>query len=118
MDHTDILSLKGKVAWVTGASYGIGFAIASAFAQAGAKIAFNDINQELVDKGLASYKKAGIAVKGYVCDVTDEGFGHQDQCTHYKRPRAVDILVNNAGIIRPYPYARNGGIRLATSDRH
>ncbi len=60
------------MAWVTGASYGIGFAIASAYAAAGARIAFNDINQELVDKGLASYKDAGIEVKGYVCDVTDE----------------------------------------------
>ena len=65
-------SLEGKVAWVTGASYGIGFAIASAFATAGAKIVFNDINQAAVDRGLASYKEAGIPVKGYVCDVTDE----------------------------------------------
>ncbi|NCC12420.1 MAG: gluconate 5-dehydrogenase, partial [Spirochaetia bacterium] len=39
----DMFSLKGKVAWVTGASYGIGFAIASAYAAAGARIAFNDI---------------------------------------------------------------------------
>ena len=46
-------SLEGKVALVTGASYGIGFAIATGFAQAGAKIVFNDIKQELVDKGLA-----------------------------------------------------------------
>ena len=42
-------SLEGKVALVTGASYGIGFAIASAYAQAGATIVFNDIKQELVD---------------------------------------------------------------------
>ena len=39
-------SLEGKVALVTGASYGIGFAIASAFAAAGATIVFNDIKQE------------------------------------------------------------------------
>ena len=65
-------SLEGKVALVTGASYGIGFAIASGFAAAGAKIVFNDIKQELVDKGLAAYAEAGIEAKGYVCDVTDE----------------------------------------------
>ncbi|MBR0367950.1 MAG: SDR family NAD(P)-dependent oxidoreductase, partial [Clostridia bacterium] len=65
-------SLEGKIAWITGASYGIGFAIATAYAHSGATIVFNDINQELVDKGLAAYKEAGIDAHGYVCDVTDE----------------------------------------------
>ena len=65
-------SLEGKVAFVTGASYGIGFAIAKAYAEAGAKIAFCDLRQESVDKGLASYAEAGIKAYGYVCDVTDE----------------------------------------------
>ena len=65
-------SLNGKVALVTGASYGIGFSIASAYAQAGAAIVFNDINQELVDKGMAAYKEIGIEAHGYVCDVTNE----------------------------------------------
>ena len=65
-------SLEGKTALVTGASYGIGFAIATAFAGAGATIVFNDIRQELVDKGLAAYREKGIQAHGYVCDVTDE----------------------------------------------
>ena len=52
--------LDGKVALVTGASYGIGFAIASGLAQAGATIVFNDINQDFVNRGLAAYKEAGI----------------------------------------------------------
>ena len=64
-------SLEGKVALVTGASYGIGFALATAFARQGAKIVFNDIKQELVDKGLAAYKAEGIEAKGYVCDVVE-----------------------------------------------
>ncbi|MBJ2355857.1 MAG: gluconate 5-dehydrogenase [Sphaerochaeta sp.] len=96
-------SLEGKVAWVTGASYGIGFAIASAYASAGAKIAFNDINQELVDKGLAAYKEAGIDAKGYVCDVTDEKAVAETTEKIIKDLGAVDILVNNAGIIRRVP---------------
>ena len=72
MDILKSFSLEGKVALITGASYGIGYGIATAFAAAGAKIVFNDINQELVDKGLASYKEDGIDAKGYVCDVTNE----------------------------------------------
>lgn len=72
MNVMDSFSLKGKVALITGASYGIGFAIACAMSEAGATIVFNDIKQELVDKGLASYAEKGIKAHGYVCDVTDE----------------------------------------------
>ena len=60
MSNFTNFSLEGKVALVTGASYGIGFAIASAYAENGATICFNDINQELVDKGLAAYAEKGI----------------------------------------------------------
>ena len=66
MDFTKKFSLEGKVALVTGASYGIGFAIATAYAEAGATIVFNDIKQELVDRGIASYKEKGIDAHGYV----------------------------------------------------
>ncbi|MFR2850049.1 MAG: SDR family NAD(P)-dependent oxidoreductase, partial [Hungatella hathewayi] len=45
MDNKTNFSLAGKVALVTGASYGIGFAIAKAMAGAGATIVFNDIKQ-------------------------------------------------------------------------
>ena len=96
-------SLEGKVAWVTGASYGIGFAIASAFATAGAKIAFNDIKQEFVDKGLAAYKEAGIEAKGYVCDVTNEEAVQATTEAIIKDFGKIDILVNNAGIIKRIP---------------
>ena len=96
-------SLEGKVALVTGASYGIGYAIASAFAKCGAKIVFNDIKQELVDKGLEAYKADGIDAKGYVCDVTNEQ-AVQDMVKDIEETVGViDILVNNAGIIKRIP---------------
>ena len=96
-------SLTGKTALVTGASYGIGFAMAAGLAKAGAKIAFNDINQELVDKGLAAYKEAGIEAKGYVCDVTNEAAVQALVAAVEKDITPIDILVNNAGIIRRTP---------------
>ncbi|MCI1981981.1 MAG: gluconate 5-dehydrogenase [Oscillospiraceae bacterium] len=103
MNILDQFSLKGKVALVTGASYGIGMAIAKAFSQAGATIVFNDIKQELVDKGLKSYDEAGIKAHGYVCDVTKE-----DQVNNFVKKLesefgGIDILVNNAGIIKRIP---------------
>lgn len=96
-------SLKGKIAWITGASYGIGFAIASAYAQSGATIVFNDINQELVDKGVKAYADAGIEAHGYVCDVTDEDAVNALVAQVEKEVGIIDILVNNAGIIRRIP---------------
>ena len=95
-----MFSLQGKVALVTGASYGIGFAIASAYAKAGATIVFNDIKQELVDKGIAAYKEIGIDAHGYVCDVTNEDMVNEMVAQIEKEVGVIDILVNNAGIIK------------------
>ncbi|MCR5332110.1 MAG: gluconate 5-dehydrogenase [Lachnospiraceae bacterium] len=103
MGIIDQFSLQGKVAWVTGASYGIGFAIACGLADAGARIVFNDINQELVDKGLASYKEAGIEANGYVCDVTDEDAVQALVKKIEAEVGRINILVNNAGIIKRIP---------------
>jgi len=96
-------SLEGKIALVTGASYGIGFAIASAYAEAGATICFNDINQELVDKGMAAYAEKGIKAHGYVCDVTNEEQVNAMVAQIAKEVGTIDILVNNAGIIKRIP---------------
>ena len=54
--------LDGKVALVTGASHGIGMAIAKALHEAGAKIVFNSNSQAEVDRGLEGYREAGIDV--------------------------------------------------------
>lgn len=95
--------LDGKVALITGASYGIGYAMASGMATAGATIVFNDINQELVNKGLEAYKNDGIAAHGYVCDVTDEKSVQAMVLKIENEVGVIDILVNNAGIIKRIP---------------
>ena len=102
-DFMKNFSLEGKVAFVTGASYGIGFAIATALSAAGAKIVFNDINQDLVNKGLAAYAEAGINAHGYVCDVTDEEAVQATVAKIREEVGIIDILVNNAGIIKRIP---------------
>lgn len=99
----DQFSLKGKIALVTGASYGIGFAIASAYAQAGATIVFNDRSQEALDMGLAAYAQAGIQARGYLCDVTDEAAVQTMVGQIESEVGVIDILVNNAGIIKRIP---------------
>lgn len=95
--------LTGKVALITGASYGIGFAIATGYAKAGATIVFNDINKDLVDKGLAAYTAHGIKAHGYVCDVTNEEQVNATVAQIEKEVGSIDILVNNAGIIKRIP---------------
>ena len=96
-------SLEGKVALVTGAAYGIGFAIAEAYAKAGAKIAFNCRSQHHLDQALADYKAKGIDAKGYICDVTKEDEVKRMVEDIEKELGVIDILVNNAGIIKRIP---------------
>lgn len=98
-----MFSLEGKVALITGGTQGIGYAIASAYAKAGAKVAFNGRTKESVEKGIAAYEAEGLQVHGYVCDVTDE-CAVQDMVKQIERELgSIDILVNNAGIIKRIP---------------
>ena len=95
--------LDGKVAWITGASYGLGLAYATALAEMGAKIVFNDINQDLVDRGFNEYKKIGLEVYGAVCDVTNEEQVNAFVKDVEEKVGTIDILINNAGIIKRIP---------------
>ena len=96
-------NLTGKVALITGGSYGIGFAIACGLAEAGATIVFNDLKQEFVDKGLAAYAAKGIKAHGYVCNVCDEEAITAMVAQIREEVGIIDILVNNAGIIKRIP---------------
>ena len=98
-----MFSLEGKVALVTGAAYGIGFAMAEALYKAGAKIAFNCRSQHHMDQALADYKAKGIVAHGYICDVTDEEQVNAMVADINKELGVIDILVNNAGIIKRIP---------------
>lgn len=103
MNIDKMYRLDGKIALVTGASYGIGYSIAKALAAAGAKIVFNDRNAEAIEKAMESYKADGIEAKGYVCDVTDEAGINEMVKQIEEEVGVIDILVNNAGIIKRIP---------------
>ncbi len=93
--------LKDKVAIITGASRGIGKAIALKFAENGASIAFTDIkrdeNMEATEKELLAF---GVKAKGYASDASSFDSSSETVSEIYKEFGKVDILVNNAGITR------------------
>jgi 3-oxoacyl-[acyl-carrier protein] reductase len=93
--------LEGKTALITGASRGIGKAIAMAYAREGANVAFSDLNRdenmELVEKELMAL---GVKGKGYASDASALEASEkliEDVLADFG---SVDILVNNAGITR------------------
>lgn len=100
-DHVmEMFSLKGKVACVSGASSGIGSAVAVAFAQAGADLAvWYNSNSELIKEAEELSKKYGVRVKAYKCSVTDE---QQVKSTieqvYQDFDKKIDIFVANAGV--------------------
>lgn len=105
MEVKNQFSLEGKVALITGAAYGIGFAIAEAYAIAGAKIAFNCRSKEHLETALQAYESKGIQANGYICDVTNEQEVLAMVQDIEKKIGVIDILVNNAGIIKRIPMA-------------
>jgi len=99
----DLFSLEGKNALVTGATHGLGMAIATALAEAGAQIVVNDLNQEKLDAAIEAYKAKGIDAKGYLFDVTNEQAVIDAVETIENEVGPIGILVNNAGIIKRVP---------------
>ncbi|UTF60428.1 gluconate 5-dehydrogenase [Gilvimarinus sp. DA14] len=101
---SELFSLKGKTALITGATHGIGMAMAMGLGKAGAKIVINGrSSQEKIDRAVETYQAAGVEAYGYRFDVTDEDqvVVAVDKIEQEVGP--VDILVNNAGIIKRVP---------------
>lgn len=94
----DRFSLKGKVATVTGSSKGIGYAVAEAYAQAGADVAIWYNLTPADDKAKALADKYGVRLKAYHCNITDDQ--HVKQVTEQiaKDFGTIDIFVANAGV--------------------
>jgi gluconate 5-dehydrogenase len=104
MSHHPLFDLTGKVALVTGATHGIGMAMAKGLGSAGATIVVNGhSSQEKIDKAVAEYEADGYKAFGYKFDVTkeDQVIAAVDKIEKEVGP--IDILVNNAGIIKRVP---------------
>ena len=96
MDQKNLLSLKGKVALVTGASKGIGQAIAEAFAAAGAKVIVSSRKQEAVDHVAKEITSKGFQARAIACNVGDAQDLDRLVAESVAAYVSIDILVNNA----------------------
>lgn len=100
MNSLNLFNLTGKVALVTGATHGLGMAMATALAQAGATLVVNDLSQEKLDAAITQYAERGIKAHGYIFDVTNENAVTAAIAKIVEQVGEIDILVNNAGIIK------------------
>jgi NAD(P)-dependent dehydrogenase (short-subunit alcohol dehydrogenase family) len=93
--------LEGKVAMVTGASQGLGRALALAYAREGAMLVINSRNYESIRDVVEEIHSLGVEVLGIGADVTSSS-DVEDlvdvAVEHYDR---IDVLVNNAGLLGP-----------------
>lgn len=100
---TKLFDLTGKNALVTGGTHGIGMALATGLAKAGATIIINDIFPERLEAAKTEYAKIGIQIHTYVLNVTDEAAVEATIPVIEEEVGPIDILVNNAGIIKRIP---------------
>lgn len=91
----------GQVAFVTGASSGMGLASARAFAEAGAAVGLADINENAVTSAAKELTDAGHRVLALVCDVTDEDQVAAAIDRTVETFGRLDMAYNNAGIMPP-----------------
>lgn len=103
MSADQLFSLKGKRALVTGATHGLGMAMAKGLGSAGATLIISGHSESKMIAALESYKKDGYKAHGYLFDVTRELEVKENISRIEREVGPIDILVNNAGIIKRIP---------------
>ena len=98
MSTKKLFNLNGKVAIITGASKGIGFSIAEALAEYGAKVIVSSRSQEAVDDAADKIQKKGFESKGIACHVGESQQRKELIQKVIKTYGGIDILINNAAI--------------------
>ena len=95
---SELFSLHGKQALVTGSSQGIGFALARGLAQAGAQIVLNGRDEAKLGAAADTLRGEGATVKTLAFDVIDHDAVRSAVDDFEAAHGAVDILINNAGM--------------------
>ena len=102
------MKFQGKVAMITGASVGIGRAVALCLAEQGADLVLLDINTEKLSEVGEEAGKLGSKVLTYQCDISDEARVNEVVADAIGRFGKIDILVNNAALWRDkVPFAES-----------
>lgn len=91
---------EGKIAFITGASRGIGKTVAKDFAKEGAKVCLLDINENDLEMTVSEFESKGYDVLGLTADVTDVKQVENSVNSAINAYGRIDILVNNAGLLR------------------
>ena len=95
---SDLFSLNGRVALITGSAQGLGFTIARGMLDAGAKVVLSDVSAAALEKAQAALRAEGLDAAAYVFDISNEEQVASAVSAIEAEVGPIDILVNNAGI--------------------